>query len=180
MKIIGLDLSLTNTGWVILQNGNVRAYFTIVTKPRRGIKRLSYIKRELKKVLIVYKPKWAVIEGYAYSPNANMAFSIGELGGIIKRLLYVRGINYLIVAPKTLKKFVTGNGNANKEMMAKAVHSFENCDEEFNTDHEVDAYGLALLGYGAINKIKLEELKQMEAIKTVMKDESKQNYIKEE
>lgn len=175
MRIIGLDLSLTHTGLVVLENGVVRAYATIVPKKLRGVKRLSYIRKELKKVLIAYNPKLAVIEGYAYSPNANMAFSIGENGGIVKRLLYLREINYLIVAPKTLKKFFTGNGNASKDLMD--TYAKRDWGAKFETDHEVDAFGLAMLGHYALDEVNGTD-KQQEAVKTVLKDEAKQNYFK--
>ena len=175
MKIIGLDLSLTHTGFVLLNNGRVIAYATIIPKKLRGVQRLYFVKTEIKKVLTRYKPQLAVVEGYAYSPNANMAFSIGELGGIIKQLLYVNGVNYFMVAPKTLKKFTTGNGNANKEMMKLAV--IKDWKVELNTEHEYDAFGLATMGHYAVNNIKRKQ-KQIEAVNTVIEDKSKQNYIK--
>lgn len=180
--IIGLDLSLTHSGWVVLQDGRVGAYGTIIPKKVRGVRRLSYIRKELKKVLIAYKPKLAVIEGYNYSPNANMSFSIGENGGVIKRLLYLRGINYLIVAPKTLKKFFTGNGNASKDKMR--ICGKKDWGAKFNTEHEMDAFGLATLAFCAYRLLRRElsvNKKQEEAIKVVLDDKAKQNYfIREE
>lgn len=174
--IIGLDLSLTHTGFVVLDHdGGVLAYSTIVPKKLRGVQRLYYIKKEIKKVLIYYKPTLAVIEGYAYTPNAGRTFSIGENGGIIKLLLYIFGINYLVVAPKTLKKFVVG-GNASKKQMEKAIE--RQWKEKFKTEHEYDAFGLAMMGHYIINQLNGKGERQHEAIQTVITDKSKQNYIK--
>ena len=172
--IIGLDLSLTHTGWAILNYNKTIDYGTIIPKKLKGAMRLSFIRNKLKKVIKKYKPVLAVIEGYAYSPNANMSFSIGENGGVVKLMLWANGIDCINVAPKTLKKFTTSNGNASKTQMAKAVKL--KWKEEFKTDHEVDAYALAKMGYyilsgdyGNLNE------KELEAIKTVESDVTKKN-----
>lgn len=186
-NIIGLDLSLTNTGVVILdEDGKPRINITITTKKLRGVERLYFIKQEIKKILRYYKPGLAVIEGYAMGVGKGRfggvygrTFSIGELGGVVKLLLYILGINYLIVAPKTLKKFAALNGNADKEKMKKVIE--REWKVKFNTEHEYDAFGLAMLGYSAYRVLRKEmtvKEKQQEAIDTVMKDESKRNYIK--
>ena len=57
----------------------------------------------------------AVVEGYSMGSRGGMVFSIGELGGIIKLLCYNKDFKTIIIPPKTLKKFVAGNGNAGKE-----------------------------------------------------------------
>ena len=178
MKIIGLDLSLTHTGIVILNNGIVELFKTIIPKKLRGVKRLYYIRRRIVQYLLINKPDIAVIEGYAYSPNAGRSFSIGELGGVIKLLLYKQKISYLIVAPTTLKKFTTGKGNSPKSKMEKAV--YKNWNVEFNTEHEIDAFALAMLGTYLNNQRLIKTNIQKEAIKTVLDDKSKQNYIKED
>jgi len=176
MKIIGLDLSLCNTGWVVLNNlGVVVDFGTITPKKLRMANRLYYIMCNIKKILKVYKPDVAIIEGYAYSPNANMAFSIGELGGVIKVILYVNKIQYIIAAPKTVKKFFTGNGNASKDLMKK--YAKKDWNNEFNTEHEVDAYAMALLGHFAVVGHYCKK-HQQEAVQTVLKDKAKQNYFK--
>lgn len=176
MRIIGLDLSLTHTGFVVLdKNGKVRAYNTIIPKKLKGVQRLYHIKQKIKRVLRYYKPELAVIEGYAFNPNAGRTFSIGELGGIIRLLLYILDIDYMVVAPKTLKKFVIG-GNASKKQIEVAIK--KEWEVGFKTEHEYDAFGLAMMGYYIKNKYKCGTERRHEAIETVIIDKSKQNYIK--
>lgn len=172
--IIGLDLSLTHTGWVIIDKNKVLEYGTIVPKKLRKARRLNFIRNHLFRVIKKYNPVLAVIENYAYSPRANMAFSIGENGGVIKLMLWRRMISYVVVAPKTLKKFVTKSGNASKVQMQKVIKS--KWSVKFNTEHEFDAFALAKMGCYILSR-KFGDLddKRFEAIKTVLSDVTNKN-----
>jgi len=176
MRVIGLDLSLTHTGYVIRDNDK---YLSGTIKPKsKGIKRLYFHYKEIKKLLQYGRPDFVIIEGYAYSPHQGRSFSIGELGGIIKFMFYCNDISYLVVAPTTLKKFATGKGNAPKSEIAKEV--WKRWSKEFKTEHEVDAFVLCKIGESIINKsIKLTN-PQKEVVETIRRDKSNQNYIKEE
>ena len=54
---------------------------------------------------------------------------------------------------------------------------YKNLNVIFNTEHEVDAFALAILGHYAIIS-KYDNEKQKETIKIVLDDKSKQNYIR--
>ena len=103
---------------------------------------------------------------------------VENFGGIIKLLLYKQQISYVIVAPTTLKKFATGKGNSSKSKMEKAV--YKNWKVEFDTEHEVDAFALAMLGRYLNDKKTITTNIQKETIKKELDDKSKQNYIKED
>jgi Holliday junction resolvasome RuvABC endonuclease subunit len=90
------------------------------------------------------------IEGYAMMANGRV-FHIGENTGIIKHQLFKRGISTIPVPPTELKKAVTGNGNATKEMMIDKFIKTTGVDiyKLFNTTNAgspvadvVDAYWL--------------------------------------
>ena len=49
-----------------------------------------------------------------------------------------------IVQPKTLKKWITGFGKGDKNMML--LKAFRKYNIEFSDDHTCDAYGLAMVG----------------------------------
>ena len=197
--IIGLDLSLCNTGWVILdKNGKCVNSGTITTKPipkkkpkrikplkefeLMGIRRWHYIKQKIDQVISMYKPKIAIIENYAYNvKKTRSVFQIGELGGIIKYLLFIRGINFYVCSPQSLKKYATGYGGGNKNIIIK--EAYKKWGIELNTEHEVDAFVLAKVGYGINNYLKhYSRLKkyEIEVIETIIIDESMSNWIKGE
>jgi Holliday junction resolvasome RuvABC endonuclease subunit len=55
----------------------------------------------------------------------------------------------LIVAPQTLKKFITGSGKGDKNMIL--LKAFQKWGKEFTDDHTCDAYGLARIGMEVYN-----------------------------
>ena len=71
--------------------------------------------------------KWAIdclpirdtevfLESYSYA-STGMVFSIGENTGVLKHKLWTLGLKYEIIAPTVIKKYATGKGNANKEII---------------------------------------------------------------
>lgn len=59
------------------------------------------------------------IEGYALGAK-GMVFNISEFTGILKYRLLKQKRKLRIYEPKSIKKYATNNGNANKEMMIEA------------------------------------------------------------
>ena len=68
----------------------------------------------------------------------------GELGGVIRRALYLQGSTYVVVPPASLKKFAA-KGNAKKDEVRLEV--YKRWGVEFETNDEVDAYVLARIAY---------------------------------
>ena len=141
--VLGIDQSLTETGSVILRSDATFDAYTIRSK-HKGVDRLVDIESQLLKVLQVISPSIVVMEGYAFNPRAGQSFSLGELGGIIKRMCAINGLRRISVAPGTLKKYVTGDGSAKKNMML--LGAFQKFGVKFTNDNVCDAYCLARLG----------------------------------
>lgn len=68
-----------------------------------------------------------MIEGYAMGAK-GLVFHIGENTGILKFSLMNDFVNFDVEAPTTIKKFATGKGNADKEMMYAAFLSETHID----------------------------------------------------
>lgn len=175
MNIIGLDLSLTNTGYVILNCEGVILESGVIKSKKNGVKRLAEISETIGALVDMNNIAFAIIEGYAFSPNGGRSFSIGELGGVIKSDLHDYYVPFYVVAPTSLKKFATGKGNAPKSHIEKEVYKRWNV--EFKTEHEIDAYVLARIGLSICNKGKYELTKwQKDVIKVVLEDKGKRNW----
>ncbi len=142
--IIGLDPSLTSTGYCVRRNEQTEAIGTILPKKLRGMERLLYIEKQLDEMCLQYLCDLVVIEGYSFGSQGRAIFQIGELGGIIRRYLYLMKIPWVEVAPGSLKKFVTGKGNSKKEHMM--MHVLKRWGVECNNNNEADAFGLAMIG----------------------------------
>jgi crossover junction endodeoxyribonuclease RuvC len=164
--ILGLDLSLTSTGWCILDNDEILDVEVIKCKDK-AMKRLWYIKYIIDEVTVSLDFDLVVVEGYSMGSRGGRVFSIGELGGIIKLLLYEEKLRTklktVIIPPKSLKKFITGNGNAGKELML--LKTYKKYGIEFTDNNKCDAFGLAKMGQAYLEGTNIEYEK--EALKKV-------------
>ena len=150
-NVIGLDISLTCTGWCYLAEDDYTTG-TIKTTPKDGIiqERVKIILKSLQSVLNTVKKCQEIdliaIEGYSFGvgKNASRAFDLAEVSGAVKLYLYKMGIPYVLIPPNTLKKFLTGSGRAKKNEMLKAA--YKRFDVDVKTDDEADAFGLAMMG----------------------------------
>lgn len=78
----------------------------------------------IKTMMGVYKgPIFIAIEGYAYSPNKSLMVNIAENTAILKhKLKYeIENTNIKIYQPKSVKLFVSKNGNSSKEDVYKSI-----------------------------------------------------------
>lgn len=135
MNILAIDASLNSTGFAYVQEGTL---FTgiIPVKNLRGSARLYYIYGEVTKLLDAAEPDAVLYEDYSMGSRGRV-FDIGELGGVLKMEMYRRGIPTVLVPPKTLKQFATGNGNADKDAMREGL--IDNFGYEISQNDEVDA-----------------------------------------
>ena len=144
MRILGIDPSLRSTGLCLLVDKRVQMSHTIQTYDLRGMVRLGYIADTINDYLTC-KPDLIVIEGYAMGVKGSRVFDIGEMGYAIKKVLYDSGIETWIVAPTSMKKFVTGKGTSNKSVVQDSL--LTKWDIDIEQEDESDACGLALFGY---------------------------------
>ena len=115
MNILGLDLSLTSTGF---STGGVTG---IIVTPTKGAERLSLISNNVVALVKEYKVNVAIIEGYSFASRNSQAHSIGELGGCVRLRLWENNVPYVEVPPTSRAKFATGRGNASKHEVISAI-----------------------------------------------------------
>ena len=77
------------------------------------------------------------MEDYAFSARGQ-TFSLGELGGIIKLLVYSWRIRCIHLPIGTWKKHLSGNGAIKKDMVLK--ETYKQFGKDFNNDNIADAY----------------------------------------
>lgn len=142
MVVMGLDLSLTSTGLVVLAEGLMLKSKAIKSKENTE-RRLIDIKDQIEREMLEYEPNLVVLEGYAMLANGRIT-ALAELGGVVKASLYVRKQPFIVVPPARVKKFATGKGNANKDEVRLWV--YKRWGVELKTNDEIDAYVLAQIG----------------------------------
>lgn len=139
IRVLGLDLSLTSTGWAH------QGEHGVIRTSDNGVGRLINIRDKVRD-LVGIQTDLVVIEGYAYG-RPNQATHLGELGGVIRVLMWELLVPFVEISPATLKKTATGNGNAPKEeMLAAAIRRLGYTGHSFD---EADAMWLAWCGEAA-------------------------------
>lgn len=143
--IIGLDIS-TRTGCVILnKKGDCVFQHEICAKDKNLpiIKRGMRIAKVIRDLLRNNKIEFAVIEDYAILKfSAEYAITVGTL---IRRELIKAKVPYFLVSPPSVKKFATGKGRGDKDMVRLGV--YKNWGYEHESDNVTDAYAIAKIGH---------------------------------
>lgn len=168
--ILGIDPSLTSTGYSIIKKGNLLDSGTIKTKPSNKTPteetlRLRSIKNSICEIIEKYTPALVVIEGLAFmARNTTALVQLSGLNYMIRDELISRDIQFIVVAPTSLKKFITGKGNAQKDHIMLSI--YQNFGQTFFDNNIADSYGLAAIGAAIKDEpIKKTTLPQKEVIK---------------
>lgn len=147
MQYIGIDASYSSTGLVILDRDaqmlKQKTYkFNLKDVDTEG--RLALVKINLIDPLINMHNNFDIkvcIEGPSYSSKGRYILQMGALNFFIRYFLRESGIDYKVLTPGELKKFVTGKGNAKKDLIMLKV--YKKWGVEFACNDLADAYGLA-------------------------------------
>ena len=129
---VGLDLSLVKTGYSIVEEGGkVLASGVIKSKPN-GKKPVDETKRIIKIVreaiskigetLPNNEPILIAIEGLAFRAQSTSLMQLAGLNYLTRSILADLKWPFLIVAPTTLKKFITGSGKGEKDRMMMSIY----------------------------------------------------------
>jgi len=96
------------------------------------------------------------IEGYSMG-STGMVFNIAENLGLLKHYMYKNKYTYNILPPTVIKKFATGKGNANKQMLQDCFEEQTNyyikkklmmSDKQWNPSSDIiDSYFICKYGY---------------------------------
>lgn len=155
LRVVGLDLSLTSTG-VALPDGSTvalafRGRITAAPTLRRqmesiedyGRARREYQRTELLEILRSEHVDLIASEMPYISHLTQPTVELIELHGMVRDIAERRDIPWTGVSPSTLKQFATGNGGADKPMMASALSTEHGLTA--GTDDEVDAMWLQIM-----------------------------------
>jgi crossover junction endodeoxyribonuclease RuvC len=152
LKAIGIDPGLADTGYGIVEWVGSRieryAYGTIRTRKAESLaSRLNHIFSELCFILKAERPHLMVIEDvFSLKQYPKSGIALGKVSGVILLAGAQRGVQSLELPAREAKQVLTGNGNANKAQMERAVRHFLKRDQAIVPSHASDALALALVG----------------------------------
>lgn len=126
MRILGLDPSLSSTGWGIIEISGSRLQYVadgfVPTTPQQSIEeRLDIIFRTLCEVITTYQPQEASIEKTFLNTNPETSLKLSMARGVV---ILAAGYNHLPLfeydATK-IKKALVGVGRADKKQVETMV-----------------------------------------------------------
>ncbi len=126
VKIMGLDPSLSSTGWGIIEVENNRLRYVadgfIPTSPKMPIaERLAIIHKTLAEVIALYRPDEAAIEQVFLNDNPTSTIKLGMARGVVILAPALAGIPVTEYEPNKIKKAVVGVGKADKHQVETMV-----------------------------------------------------------
>jgi len=120
---MGIDASLTATGIVVLEDDKIiERQWAVIRSKLIGIDRVAEIAERCCHIARAVETHVVAIEQYSYSARFTQAYSLGELGGAIRYLLFRQGIHVESWPVATIRKALTGKGNLPKAAMPLAIY----------------------------------------------------------
>lgn len=140
---VGIDPSLTGTAIISLDSkANIINMELISTSSKEVMeKRLCLIRDHVASFLNKQRPNKVCIEGLSFQSKGSAMAQLGALHFLLRIFLFQEKLDYRVVEPTVLKRFVTGKGQGKKELMLKEVYKKWGAD--FDDNNLADAYGLA-------------------------------------
>jgi crossover junction endodeoxyribonuclease RuvC len=177
-----VDPSRANTGVVVMDTyGDVlfkgkAGYSLKMPEEKQWWKRSERVERVVKEVGSIIEKNWGghnvvvIFESASLGSQYGVSYT-GELHGALQIMLREKlgGVitEIIEVAPKNLKKFITGKGQANKPEIA--AHVASRWDEIFSDDNLTDAYVLCQIGRAMRGNLRGMPKTNLEALKKVVR-----------
>ena len=140
---MGLDLS-TITGLSIVEFGRKVVFVEeIQFKKERGMQRICNIAERIVTVRDLYKPDLIVIEEL-FIGRTSSAIVLAEISAIVRYFLWLDDSKFITLPAATLKRWLTGKGNSQKDVMMMEV--YKQFEFESKTNNIADAIALGMYG----------------------------------
>jgi len=141
---VGLDPSMRATGIIVLDEDAViveQKLFNCKDAECVIEKELVNYENEIEFIANMIGRQSVYMEGPAYQAAGQSILQLGAIHFLTRLTFYKKNVDFKVIAPGTLKKFVTGKGNSKKDLML--LKTYKKWGVEFEDDNLCDAYGLA-------------------------------------
>jgi crossover junction endodeoxyribonuclease RuvC len=152
IKIIGIDPGLSATGVGIVKGHGDKidgySFGSISTSKDSSLpRRLEKIFCSLSQVLAKEQPDVMVVEDvYSLEKYPKSGIILGQVTGVVMLAGVHAAIQVVEIPVREAKQVLTGNGNASKAQLEKAVRHRLNHSKPIRPSHASDALGLAIIG----------------------------------
>lgn len=157
MIVLGIDPGSRVTGYGVIEVGNgihrVRDYGIVKPNGKGHALRLAQIHAGILRVLERTPPDVCAIEMPVYARNAQSMLKLGRAQAAAMLAVLNRQIPVVEYTPKSVKKSVTGNGNATKSQVWYMVKKLLEIEE----DRGLDAADALAVGLCHAHRIELAD-----------------------
>lgn len=125
-KILGIDPGSQKTGYGLVKKNGSHCQILLngFIKPKKDTteNKLKQIFNELQTIIEQHNPTILVLEKIFYSVNFNSSMVLAQVRGVIMLLCSLKNLKLVEYSPREIKQAITGNGNASKEQVLRALH----------------------------------------------------------
>jgi len=152
MRICGIDPGLQCTGYavVVADAASVELLEAGVLRPDKGAslpERLRQLSAEVYGLLAEHEPEALAVEQlYSHYAHPTTAILMGHARGVILAAAAELGVQVLDISATRVKRLLTGNGQASKAQVQRAVVTLLNLTEPPKPADVADAIAVALAG----------------------------------
>ena len=149
MRVLGVDPSLTATGFAILESQGsawcALAHGAVRTQPRTPrATRLLAIHDEILTLIRRWEPNFVAVESSFVAENVRSAMAIGEVRAIVMLAGAASNLDVFEYSPTEVKQAVAGYGRSDKEQVREMVLRQVDVAEPFKSSDAADAAAVAL------------------------------------
>lgn len=151
MRFVGIDPSTAGTGLAIIDHeGNLveavslKAIKSEDDDPRRFRDLANRLRKHMNPSI-----DRVLIEGFSFGSKGQGVSVMYGVGWLIRDMLNEHGFKWSEIPPKTLKKFISNNGNAKKADLIQPTK--DKWGFEHKSNDVIDAYGLSRIAYSMYN-----------------------------
>jgi crossover junction endodeoxyribonuclease RuvC len=165
MKILGVDPSLRSTGFGLIEAagnqftaieyGNIKNLPSLL--PSRCLVRIG---DTIMLLVDKHRPDAVAIEGLVYVQNTRIAFTLGEVRGVIIAVAAKSKLPIYEYAPRKVKQSVTGLGGAGKSQVGRMVKMMLGLPEAPQED-AADALAIAICHAQCCRGVQINPPKQI-------------------
>ena len=146
--ILGIDPGTQILGFAILKGGTKPALIHMdvlkLTKEKDIYARLQLIHAKVIELIEKYEPAHFAIEAPFFGKNVQSMLKLGRAQGVAIAAAMQFKLPVTEYAPKKVKQSITGNGNADKDMVWKMLERILDLKKQPKYFDATDALGVAL------------------------------------
>lgn len=154
--ILGIDPGTQILGYAILKGGSKPALIAMdvlkLTKERDIYARLQIIHSKIIELIELYKPTHFAIEAPFFGKNVQSMLKLGRAQGVAIAAAMHFQLPVTEYAPKKVKQSITGNGNADKDMVWKMLERVLAIQKQPKYYDATDALAVALCHWYQISR----------------------------